>query len=69
MNEWQTTLILTAAEVKNKTNAQITRIILKESDIERAEIKDKLSRQPAKTHRSTLVVMLSQVRHRNSKEN
>lgn len=68
MDEWQAMVMLTAAGVKNKTNEQITEIILKESSIERAQIKDNLSRHPAKTHKSILLVMLSKVRHRDNME-
>lgn len=64
--DWDGIMVTAAAEMKGKTNEQILRAIVRESDMERDDVKRKIMKQPKHVRRGTLIVMLAQVRYYDS---
>lgn len=62
MNEWQTTMIATAAETKEMKYFMVVRLYARETNREVQEVKDIMSRYTAKNRKTQLVIKLA--RHR-----
>ena len=62
MNEWQTTMIATAAETKEMKYFMVVRLYAREANREVQEVKDIMSRYAAKNRKTQLTIKLA--RHR-----
>lgn len=62
MNEWQTTMIATAAETKEMKYFMVVRLYARETNREVQEVKDIMSRYTATNRKTQLVIKLA--RHR-----
>lgn len=62
MNEWQTTMITTAAETKEMKYFMVVRLYARETNREVQEVKDIMSRYTAKNRKTQLTIKLA--RHR-----
>lgn len=62
MNEWQTTMIATAAETKEMKYFMLVRLYARETNREVQEVKDIMSRYTAKNRKTQLIIKLA--RHR-----
>lgn len=62
MNEWQTTMITTAAETKEMKYFMVVRLYARETNREVQEVKDIMSRYIAKNRKTQLTIKLA--RHR-----
>ena len=62
MNEWQTTMIATAAETKEMKYFMVVRLYARETNREVQEVKDIMSRYAAKNRKTQLTIKLA--RHR-----
>lgn len=62
MNEWQTTMITTAAETKEMKYFMVVRLYARETNREVQEVKDVMSRYTAKNRKTQLIIKLA--RHR-----
>ena len=62
MNEWQTTMITTAAETKEMKYFMVVRLYARETKREVQEVKDIMSRYAAKNRKTQLTIKLA--RHR-----
>lgn len=62
MNEWQTTMITTAAETKEMKYFMVVRLYARETNREVQEVKDIMSRYAAKNRKTQLTIKLA--RHR-----
>lgn len=62
MNEWQTTMIATAAETKEMKYFMVVRLYARETNREVQEVKDIMSGHTAKNRKTQLIIKLA--RHR-----
>lgn len=65
MNEWQTTMIMTAAETKNMKYFSVVRMYAKETNKEVDEVKTIMSAYSPKNKKAQLVIKLARHRYYN----